>query len=108
MPDGATPQRPGDTAHDAGAPRLSSWYCTVLLSRLYWRACTKAAASSVASSSRPVTPNQGDYLVLNLYQVEMEYLRLREQLRKDIQVPDHKALQLRYDIFVSRVSISTW
>ena len=36
---------------------------------------------------------QDDYLVLNLFQLETEYLRLRERL------------QLRYDIFVSRIGL---
>nr|WP_246312280.1 ATP-binding protein [Aquabacterium terrae] len=50
---------------------------------------------------------QDDYLVLSLYQLETEYLRLREQWRQDL---DHPAdtpaqLQLRYDIFLSRASL---
>lgn len=48
---------------------------------------------------------QDDYLVISLYQVEIEYLRLREQLRKDEDTPASTAVQLRYDIFVSRVGL---
>jgi signal transduction histidine kinase/DNA-binding response OmpR family regulator len=51
---------------------------------------------------------QDDYVVLSLYQVETEYLRLREQwLRARTQGDDfdHAALQLRYDIWVSRVGL---
>ena len=51
---------------------------------------------------------QDDYVVLSLYQVEAEYLRLREywvraQYERDNF--DHDALQLRYDIWVSRVGL---
>jgi len=48
---------------------------------------------------------QDDYLVLSLYQVEIEYLRLREQLQHDLDEPGSPALQLRYDIFVSRIGL---
>ena len=51
---------------------------------------------------------QDDYVVLSLYQVEAEYLRLREywvraQYERDSF--DRDALQLRYDIWVSRVGL---
>jgi len=51
---------------------------------------------------------QDDYVVLSLYQVEAEYLRLREywvraQYERDNF--DRDALQLRYDIWVSRVGL---
>jgi signal transduction histidine kinase/DNA-binding response OmpR family regulator len=51
---------------------------------------------------------QDDYVVISLYQLEGEYLRLREQwLRALSQGPsfDRQALQLRYDIWVSRVGL---
>ncbi|MGL6109412.1 MAG: ATP-binding protein [Rubrivivax sp.] len=51
---------------------------------------------------------QDDYVVLSLFQVETEYLRLREQwLRASAQGEafDRDALQLRYDIWVSRVGL---
>jgi signal transduction histidine kinase/FixJ family two-component response regulator/HPt (histidine-containing phosphotransfer) domain-containing protein len=50
---------------------------------------------------------QDDYLVLSLYQLETEYLRLRERWRQDIDTAgtDPAALQLRYDIFLSRVTL---
>jgi hypothetical protein len=47
---------------------------------------------------------QADYLVLSLYQLETEYLRLREQWRLS-DPPRREDLQLRYDIFVSRVGL---
>ncbi|MEO7854906.1 MAG: ATP-binding protein [Rubrivivax sp.] len=49
-----------------------------------------------------------DYVVLSLYQMETEYLRLREQwlhARVDGGEIDREALQLRYDIWVSRISL---
>ena len=51
---------------------------------------------------------QDDYVVLSLYQVEAEYLRLREQwlrARSQGESFDRDALQLRYDIWVSRVGL---
>ncbi|MDP1650430.1 MAG: ATP-binding protein [Rubrivivax sp.] len=49
-----------------------------------------------------------DYAVLMVYQAEIEHLRLRQQWRlaADDRVPlDEGALQLRYDIWVSRVDL---
>jgi len=50
---------------------------------------------------------QDDYLALNLYQTELEYLRLREQWGLSAAEPAQArdALQLRYEIFVSRVGL---
>src|SRR5262245_13893328 len=51
---------------------------------------------------------QDDYVVLSLYQLEMEYLRFREQCRAAVLSPEtvpEQTLQLRYDIFVSRVNL---
>jgi two-component system, sensor histidine kinase len=51
---------------------------------------------------------QDDYVVLSLYQVETEYLRLREEwlrARTQGEAFDLDALQLRYDIWVSRVGL---
>jgi signal transduction histidine kinase/CheY-like chemotaxis protein len=50
---------------------------------------------------------QDDYLVLNLFQLETEYLRLRERWRQAAADPANArdALQLRYDIFVSRIGL---
>ncbi|EHR72653.1 signal transduction histidine kinase [Burkholderiales bacterium JOSHI_001] len=50
---------------------------------------------------------QNDYLVLSLYQLEVEYLRMRDQWQNaDLSLEEpRKALQLRYDIFVSRVGL---
>lgn len=51
--------------------------------------------------------SQNDYLVVNLYQAEIEYLRLREQWADAKAEPDRarERLQLRYDIFVSRIGL---
>ena len=52
--------------------------------------------------------DQDDYVVLNLYQLQSEYLRLREawlRARHDPESFDRAALQLRYDIWVSRVGL---
>src|SRR5574340_527950 len=49
--------------------------------------------------------NQDDYRELNLNQLEADYLRLREQWHAHELRGDLAALQLRYDIFVSRISL---
>jgi two-component system, sensor histidine kinase len=50
---------------------------------------------------------EDDNLVFNLFQLENEYLRLREQWQRAIFEPpiDRDALQLRYEIFISRVGL---
>ena len=49
-----------------------------------------------------------DYVVLQVYQAESEYLRLREQWQRSLDgqhTSDAEALQLRYEIWVSRVDL---
>jgi signal transduction histidine kinase/ActR/RegA family two-component response regulator/HPt (histidine-containing phosphotransfer) domain-containing protein len=51
---------------------------------------------------------QDDYFTLSLYQLETEYLRLRTTWKESLDERrplDRDALQLRYDIFVSRVGL---
>ncbi len=50
---------------------------------------------------------QNDYLQVSLAQLQIEFLRLRSALQNAAQaaVPDRDAVQLRYDIFVSRVDL---
>ena len=50
---------------------------------------------------------QNDYLQISLAQLQIEYLRLHGALQTAVQadVPDRDAVQLRYDIFVSRVDL---
>jgi len=95
----------GELALDAGPQRLSPWFSItglLLLATLLAAAFVQARQYALLNLT---VQHQDDYLVLSLYQVEIEYLRLREQLRKDADTPGSPALQLRYDIFVSRVSL---
>ncbi|MEF7613687.1 ATP-binding protein [Aquincola sp. MAHUQ-54] len=50
---------------------------------------------------------QGDFLLVNLNQLEVEYMRLQMQWREAAQQKplDRDALQLRYDIFVSMANL---
>ncbi|WP_046111642.1 ATP-binding protein [Aquincola tertiaricarbonis] len=50
---------------------------------------------------------QGDYLLVNLNQLEVEFLRLQMQWRDAVrqQPLDRHALQLRYDLFVSMANL---
>jgi signal transduction histidine kinase/ActR/RegA family two-component response regulator len=50
---------------------------------------------------------QDEYLQISLTQLQAEYLRLRNALQETVlrQPPDREALQMRYDIFVSRVDL---
>ena len=96
---------PDDLAHDAGPQRLSPWFGVaglLLLATLLAAVFVQARQYTLLNTT---VHFQDDYLVLSLYQVETEYLRLREQLRKEVEAPGSPALQLRYDIFISRVSM---
>ena len=105
----AAPTRPPlvsqDLAADPGPQRLSPWFGLIgllLLATLLAAVFVQARQYTLLNQT---VQYQDDYLVLNLQQMETEYLRLREQLRKDADLPGSTALQLRYDIFVSRVSL---
>ena len=92
-------------ANDAGEMRLSVWFSItglLLLATLLAAAFVQARQYTLLNLT---VQHQDDYLALNLYQVEIEYLRLREQLRREVDTPGSPALQLRYDIFVSRVAL---
>ena len=106
----AAPQPPrsgaaGQAAHDGGPQRLSPWFGLtglLLLATLLAAAFVQARQYTLLNMT---VQYQDDYLVLSLQQMETEYLRLREQLRRDTSPTDSAALQLRYDVFVSRVSL---
>ena len=95
------------------APRVGPWFAIVGLLLV----AAMLAASFVQISQRALLKqallNQDDYLVLSLYPLESEYERLRAQWRVLLTLPAGggptseamQALQLRYDIFVSRVSL---
>ena len=91
---------------EAGPQRLSIWLSVTGLLLL----ATVLAAAFVQVRQYALlnltVQYQDDYLVLSLYQVEIEYLRLREALHHEVDQPGSApTLQLRYDIFVSRVSL---
>ena len=92
-------------AYDGGPQRLSPWFGLtglLLLATLLAAAFVQARQYTLLNMT---VQYQDDYLVLSLQQMETEYLRLREQLRRDAVPADTAALQLRYDVFVSRVSL---
>ena len=94
-----------DTDTDAGPQRLSPWFGLtglLLLATLLAAVFVQARQYTLLNLT---VQYQDDYLALSLQQVETEYLRLREQLRRDSNPADSTALQLRYDVFVSRVSL---
>ena len=91
---------------DAGPHRVSSWFGVtglLLLASVLAAAFVQVRQHALLNQT---VQYQDDYLVLSLYQVQVEYLRLREQLRQETAQPvNAPGLQLRYDIFVSRVSL---
>ncbi|WP_284616511.1 ATP-binding protein [Aquabacterium humicola] len=95
---------------EAPAPppqRLTPWFGVtglLLLATLLAAAFVQVRQYALLSTT---VQYQDDYLVLSLYQLETEYLRLREQWRQDVEptVGTPAQLQLRYDIFVSRVTL---
>lgn len=93
-------------AEGVATHRVSTWFSVTGLLLL----ATVLAAAFVQVRQHALLDlavrSQDDYLVLSLYQMEIEYLRLRERLRREVDAPAGSAeLQLRYDIFVSRVSM---
>ena len=98
--------RAADDSGDTGPLRLSAWFGVtglLLLATLLAAAFVQVRQYALLNMT---VQYQDDYQVLSLYQVEIEYLRLREQMRAEADAPGGgNALQLRYDIFVSRVSL---
>lgn len=90
-----------------GPLSLSGWFVTtgavLILSLL---AAFFVQARQYALLNQTVR-GQDDYLVLNLFQLETEYLRLRERWRQAAADPSsaRDQLQLRYDIFISRIGL---
>lgn len=89
------------------AQRLTPWFGVtglLLLATLLAAAFVQVRQYALLNLT---VQNQNDFLVLSLYQLETEYLRLREQWRHDVdrQVTSFGTLQLRYDIFQSRVAL---
>jgi signal transduction histidine kinase/CheY-like chemotaxis protein/HPt (histidine-containing phosphotransfer) domain-containing protein len=87
-------------------PLRRSWLTVVVGALLV---ATLAAAAYVQSRQHQLlnaaVRNQDDYMQVSLAQLEIEYLRLLAQW-KEAGGPDARgALQLRYDIFVSRVAL---
>ena len=85
--------------------RLSPWFSVIgalLLASVLAAAFVQARQFALLNLT---VQFQDDYLVVSMHQVEVEYLRLREQLRRDLKQPDSATVQLRYDIFVSRVAL---
>ena len=96
----------GEAIADAGPHRLSTWFSVtglLLLATLLVAAFVQVRQHALLTQT---VQYQDDYLVLSLFQVQVEYLRLREQLHQEVdQAASATGLQLRYDIFVSRISL---
>jgi signal transduction histidine kinase/CheY-like chemotaxis protein len=91
----------------AAPPQLSGWFVvTGALLILTLLAAFFVQARQYALLNQALK-GQDDYLVLNLFQLETEYLRLRERWRQAASEPARARdqLQLRYDIFVSRIGL---
>ena len=86
---------------------LSGWFvaCGVLLVASLLAAFIVQARQQALLNQ--AVQGQDDYLVLNLFQLETEYLRLRERWRQASGDPAsaREQLQLRYDIFISRIGL---
>ncbi len=88
----------------AAPQRLTPWFAVtglLLLVTLLAAAFVQIRQHSLLNAT---VQYQDDYLILSLYQLETEYLRLREQLQRPGPA-DPQAVQLRYDVFVSRVGL---
>ena len=94
-------------AVNAGATPLSGWFIAtgvVLIVSLLAAFFVQARQQALLNQA---VQGQDDYLVLNLFQLETEYLRLRERWRMAAADPAtaREQLQLRYDIFISRIGL---
>jgi len=90
-----------------GATPLSGWFIAsgvVLIVSLLAAFFVQTRQQALLNQA---VQGQDDYLVLNLSQLETEYLRLRERWREAAADPTaaREQLQLRYDIFVSRIGL---
>lgn len=90
-----------------GAPARSPWFGiagAVLLITLLAAIAVQVRQVLVLDET---TRHQNDYLVVNLHQSEIDYLRLREAWSSAMVDPAtaRDRLQTRYDIFVSRTSL---
>ena len=99
--------RPEGEAIAANGPhRLSTWFSVIGLLLL---ATVLAAAFMQVRQHALLTQtvqHQDDDLVLSLFQVQVEYLRLREQLHREVDpAASTSGLQLRYDRFVNRTTL---
>ncbi|HSW24274.1 MAG TPA: response regulator, partial [Burkholderiaceae bacterium] len=94
-------------AVSAGATPLSGWFIAsgvVLIVSLLAAFFVQTRQQALLDQA---VRGQDDYLVLNLSQLETEYLRLRERWREAAVDPAtaREQLQLRYDIFISRIGL---
>ena len=99
-------ESPGGAGSAQSSP-LSSWFVVtgaVLILTLLAAFFVQARQYALLNQAQT---GQDDYLVLNLFQLETEYLRLRERWRQGASDPPRarEQLQLRYDIFVSRIGL---
>ncbi len=101
------PIRPkGEATSGAGPHRLSTWFSLTGLLLLATVLATAFVQVRQHALLQQTVQHQDDFLVLSLHQVQVDYLRLREQLHQEVDRPTNvTGLQRRYDSFVSRASL---
>ena len=105
-PSGADQPARAEPAVEAGPQRLSPWFSVtglLLVATLLAAAFVQARQYALLSMTAQY---QDDYQMLSLYQAEIEYLRLREQLSAEAGQPgSSRQLRLRYEVFLSRTAM---
>ena len=88
-------------ASAGGLGAISAVLAVVLVAAVWVQSRQLALVDRAVRSSQ-------DYSVLSIYQVEIEYLRLRDQWQRALaeSPPDLNVLQLRYDVWVSRLGLA--
>ena len=96
---------PHDGSVGASPPAMTPWFGAIGLLLLITLLAGGFVQARQYALLNQTVQYQDDYLVLSLFQLETEYLRLRHQLQVDLDEPTSQALKLRYDIFQSRVDL---
>ena len=97
-----------DLGFDARPPKRGRWIAAIVVVLLLAFATVAGLQWRQFSLLNSTVLYEGDNIVWSFFQLESEYLKLRNVLRDALREPerlDRDTLQSRYDIFVSRIAL---